>query len=342
MSDDEEQTKRTKPCKECSRKSYRHFYIGDVYSFTLCTHCRNGDGWDDEINITYMKKACIHFKRIFTAALKKEGIKLTKDQNIPKLHTKDSFFLPVARYDNYFDLSNIRMHIKDIWKEKINPLFETYPGLIKYDPVETFVQCVDYAFSKRKLKSKYIQDWRSNGGLYIRKSDEWQHRRYYWEDFDFVTYSGDALFHKKEKFYESRKTSFVPLQSLFRGYIVRKKANDRLRVKSAVAIQASWRKKRAMLSLKKHKQCAVKIQALCRGYYVRRPYGIYRSWALWNAHTVPPQLETIVHNLVRHGAVQRKRKRVFQPTPYRKKKRPHHKDNQKTLHQFWTGISISS
>ena len=292
-----------------------------------------------------MKKACTHFKRIFTAALKKEGIKLKKEQNIPKLHSKDDFFRPVPRYANYFDLATIRTHIKDIWKEKIIPLFETYPGLIKYDPVETFAQCVSYALSKKKLKSKYIQDWRFNGGLYIRKSDEWQHRRYYWEDFDFVTYSGDALFHRKEKFYESRKTSFVPLQSLFRGYIVRKKANDRLRVKSAVAIQASWRKKRAILSLKKHKQCAVKIQALCRGYYVRRPYGIYRSWALWNVHTtVPPQLEAIVHNLVRHGAVQRpkKRKGAFQPTPYRKKKRPHHKDNQKTLHQFWTGINISS
>jgi len=277
-----------------------------------------------------MKKACIHFKRIFTVVLEKEGIKLTKEQNIPKLHSKDDFFRPVARYENYFDLYMINTHIKDVWEEKINPLFELYPTLIKYDPVETFAQCVDYALSRRTLKSKFVSDWMKRE----KKSWEKWHNRYYWDsyykDFDFFTYSGKTLFKKKSKFYKARETSFVSLQALFRGYIVRKKANDRLRVKSAVKIQASWRKKRAMLKYFHAKQCAIKIQALCRGYYVRRPYGIYRSWALWNVHTVPPQLETIVRTLVHHGAVQRPKKR-------RKKV----DSKQKTIHQFWAGINIS-
>ena len=270
--------KTTEPCRECyrycGRKTSRHFYIDNTYCFSLCTQCRGGTGNDHEVNLSYMKKACAHFQRLWRAVLKKECIKLTKEQNIPKVHSKDDFFRPVARYENYFDLDAIKNHIKDVWGEKINPLFETYPGLIKYDPVETFVQCVDYALSKRRLKSKYIKDWRDNGGLYIRKCDEWQHRRYYWVDFDFVTYSGNALFHKKEKFYESREFSFAPLQALFRGCIVRKRAMDQLRMKSAVEIQASWRKKRAMLLLKKQKECAVKIQAAWRGCFVRQPYGV--------------------------------------------------------------------
>tara|TARA_B100001059_G_scaffold167623_1_gene167363 strand:- start:464 stop:1489 length:1026 start_codon:yes stop_codon:yes gene_type:complete len=339
MSDDEYQPKKREPCRECydhgdDTKTYRHFYIGNHYSHSLCTKCRNGDGWDFEINLTYMKKACIHFRRLWNEVCAKEQ---RADRNfpllysqIPKLHTKNDFFRPVARFENYFDLGKIREHIKNIWAEKIGVFFDKFPTLLKYDPVETFVQCVDYALTRRPLKSKFVDNFIK------REKRSWEkwHNRYYWNsyynDFDFLTYSNKTLSLLKAKCYKARENSFVSLQALFRGYIVRKKANDRLRVKSAVAIQASWRKKRAMLSLKKHKQYAVKIQALCRGYYVRRPYGIYRSWALWNVHTtVPPQLEAIVHNLVRHGAVQRPKKR-------RKKV----DRNQKTLHQFWAGINI--
>ena len=261
----------TEPCREAScryygRKTSRHFYIDNTYCFSLCTQCRGGTGDDHEVNLTYMKKACAHFQLLWRAVLKKECIKLTKEQNIPKVHSKDDFFRPVARYENYFDLDAIKNHIKDVWGEKINPLFETYPGLIKYDPVETFVQCVDYALSKKKLKSKYIKN-------YLKKQGQNSYR-YYWKDFDFSTYSGNALFHKKEKFYESREPLFAPLQALFRGYIVRKRVMDQLRMKSAVEIQASWRKKRAMLLLKKQKECTVKIQAAWRGCFVRQPYGV--------------------------------------------------------------------
>jgi len=335
MSDDEYQPKKKEPCRECGAKTYRHFYIGNHYCHSLCTKCRQGDGLDYEINLTYMKKACIHFRRLWKEVCAKEqradrNFPLLYDQ-IPKLHTKNDFFRPVARFENYFDLGKIKEHIKDIWAEKIGVFFDKFPTLLKYCPVGTFRECVDYALSRRPLKSKFVDNFIKTN----RRSWEKYHDNYYWDsyyrDFDFDTYSDKTVFLLKEKCYKARETSFVPLQALFRGYMARKKANDRLRVKSAVAIQASWRKKRAMLSLKKHKQCAVKIQALCRGYYVRRPYGIYRSWALWNVHTtVPPQLETIVHNLVRHGAVRRPKKR-------RKKMDP----KQKTLHQFWSGINIS-
>ncbi|MAD23538.1 MAG: hypothetical protein CMO44_05125 [Verrucomicrobiales bacterium] len=259
--------------------------------------------------------------------LKKEGIKLKKDQNIPKLHSKDDFFRPVPRYDNYFDLYKINDHINDIWKEKINPLFEMYPSLIKYNPSETFTTCVTWALSKKPLKSVFVKKYNGDCNIAL-----W---REYYNDFDFCTCDPRIMCRRKAKLYKARESSFAPLQALFRGYIVRKKANDRLRMKSAVEIQASWRRKRAMLKYTHAKQCAVKIQALCRGYYVRRPYGIYRSWALWNVHAVPPQLETIVQNLISHGAVRRKRKKAFQPTPYRRKKRPHHADNQKTLQWCW-------
>lgn len=329
-----DEPKRTEPCKECGSKSSRHFYIGDAYNFTLCTKCRSGTGYDYEIGIGYMKKASVHFRRLWNATLKKEGIKLKKEQNIPNLHSKDDFFRPVARYENYFDLQSIKNEIASVWEEKIDELCYggQYPILAKYDPISTFVECVTYALSGRRLKSKYINDYVQNSeNKWWNKENEWLHRRFYWKDFDFHTYTGKTLFEKKWNCYVSHRKSFEQLQALFRGYIVRKKANDRLRGKSAVKIQASWRKKRAMLSLKKHKQCAVKIQALYRGYYVRRPYGIYRSWALWNVHTAPQPLRDIVHTLVRHGAVQRPKKR-------RKKVDP----KQKTLHQFWTGINISS
>jgi len=336
MSDNEEEPKRTEPCKECSRKSYRHFHIGDVYKFTLCTKCRNNTGYDHEINLTYMKKACVHFKRLWNVVLEKEHLanlaKARRKLQIPQLHSKDDFLFPVARYENYFDLDSIRTHIKNIWADGVEKFFHNEPNLVKYDPVSTFAECVEYALSKKMLKSKYIER------IHRTRWDEanaWMHSRYYYPDFDFSTYKNEALFERKKIVYTHVDVNFAPIQALFRGHVVRKKANDRLRVKSAVAIQASWRKKRAMLSLKKHKQCAVKIQALCRGYYVRRPYGIYRSWALWNAwgahnQSVPQELETIVHNLVRHGAVQRPKKR-------RKKADP----KQKTLNQFWTGINIS-
>lgn len=320
--------KRTEPCIACYENGYdrqtcRHFYVGNTYKFSLCRSCRNGDGGDREVNITYMKKACIQFQRLWREVLKKEGIKLKKDQNIPKLHSKDDFFRPVPRYDNYMDLYKINDHINDIWKEKINPLFEMYPSLIKYNPSETFRKCVSWALSKKPLKSKYVKDWCKN-----QRWDEenaWHHSRHYYNDFDFCTCDPRIVCRRKAKLYQACESSFAPLQALFRGYIVRKKANDRLRMKSAVEIQKVWRKKRAMLKYIHAKQCAVKIQALCRGYYVRRPYGIYRSWALWNVHTVPPQLEAIVQNLVSHGAVQRPKKR-------RKKADP----NQKTLQWCWS------
>ena len=339
MSDDEYQPKKTEPCRECydrgnDTKTYRHFYIGNHYSHSLCTKCRTRNGWDHEINLTYMKKACAHFQRLWKEVCAKEQ---RADRNfpllysqIPKLHTKNDFFRPVARYENYFDLGKIREHIKNIWAEKIGCFFDKFPTLIKYDPVETFVQCVDYALSKKMLKSKFVLNFRKKQK---RHWEKWHNRYYcdsYYMDFDFCTCDPRIMCRRKAKCYKARETSFVTLQALFRGYMVRKKANDRLRMKSAVEIQASWRKKRAMLKYIHAKQCAVKIQALCRGYYVRRPYGIYRSWALWNVHAVAPQLETIVRTLVSRGAVQRpKKKRKVDP-------------QQKTLHQFWTPINNTS
>jgi len=329
----------TEPCIECydrsgyDRQTCRHFCVGNTYKFSLCRSCRNGDGGDHEVNLAYMKKACIQFQRLWREVLKKEGIKLKKDQNIPKLHSRDDFFRPVPRYDNYFDLYKINDHIKDIWKEKINPLLEMYPSLIKYNPSRTFTECVTWALSNKRLKSKYVKDWCKNQIWDEENAD--MHSLHYYNDFDFCTHNPEIVCRLKAKLYQARESSFAPLQALFRGYIVRKKANDRLRMKSAVEIQASWRKKRAMLKYTHAKQCAVKIQALCRGYYVRRPYGIYRSWALWNVHAVAPQIEAIVQNLVSHGAVRRKRKQAFQPTPYRRKKRPQHEDNQKTLQWCW-------
>ena len=324
------------PCIECGRQTSRHFCQGHYYEFSLCRSCRNGHGGDHEVNLTYMKKACVHFQRLWREVLKKEGIKLKKKQNIPKLHSKDDFFRPVAQYANYFDLYKINDHIKDIWKEKINPLFEMYPSLIKYNPSETFRKCVGWALSKKPLKSVFVKKYTSNGKHWDKYCRTMLWREYY-NDFDFCTCDPRIVCRRKAKLYQARESSFAPLQALFRGYMVRKKANDRLRMKSAVEIQKVWRKKRAMLKYIHAKQCAVKIQALCRGYYVRRPYGIYRSWALWNAHTqsIPPELKTIVQNLVSHGAVRRKRKKAFQPTPYRRKKRPHHADNQKTLQWCW-------
>ncbi len=335
MSDDEKEPKRTEPCKECSTKSYRHFHIGDAYKFTLCTICRNGDGWDHEINLTYMKKACLHFRRLWKKVCVEERplSPLLYDQ-IPRLHTKNDFFRPVARYENYFDLDKIRDHIKDIWKEKINPLFEMYPCLIKYDPGKTFTKCVTWALSKKPLKSAFVKKYTSKGKYWDSHCDVMLWREYY-NDFDFCTCDPRIMCRRKAKLYQARESSFASLQALFRGYMVRKKANDQLRMKSAVVIQASWRKKNAMRLLKNHKQCAVKIQALFRGYYVRRPYGIYRSWAFWNLYTAPPQLETIVQNLVSHGAVQRPKKRRRKQKRRGGKKVRNNTENQQTLAHFW-------
>jgi len=326
-------------CDQCGTKTSRHFYIGNTYHFSLCSKCRVGNGHDHEINITYMKKALSHFQRLWRAVLNKECIKLTKEQNIPKLYTKDDFFRSVPRYENYFSLSHIKNEIASLWKEKIDPLCYggDNPLLAKYNPISTFIKCVDYVLTRKTLKSKFVDTWVRNRNKRWDEDRAWIYYNSFYEDFDFSTYSGKTLFGKKCDCYMTSMTSFQKLQALFRGYIVRKRVTDKRRLHSAVEIQAAWRKKSAMLLLKKHKQCAVKIQALCRGYYVRRPFGIYRSWALWNAwgahnQSVPQQLETTVHNMVRHGAVQKKRKKAH-PTPCRKKKKTHNK--KKTLNDFW-------
>ena len=285
MADDE--PKRLKMCNKCGTNSYRHFYIGDSYKFTLCTNCRNGLCIDGEINLTYVKKACAHFRRLVNVMLNNEGLKSKKKYKFPVLHSRDDFFRPVARYENFFDLDAIKNHIKNIWAEK----FETVPNLIKYDPISTFGECVEFALSRKKLKSKWVASWKQyDRNRNWDESNAWMYARYFYKDFDFHVFKGDELYERKQDVYPAKTKSYITLQALFRGYIVRKKANDQLRMKSAVVIQASWRKKNAMRLLKKHKQYAVKIQALFRGYYVRRPYGIYMSWAFWNLYTAPPQL----------------------------------------------------
>lgn len=262
--------------------TYRHFFIGNVYHFSLCSKHRNCTGSDFEINLTYMKKACIHFKRLWIAALKKELV----PHVVPQLHTKDDFFRPVPRFENYFSLKHIEKEIVNVWEEQIVPLYDAFPTLIKYDPVDTFQECVTYALSRKKLKSKFVYEWRRRENKVWEMHHDYLYSDSYYNDFEFSTYSGEELFERKAHLYTAHSTALIPLQAYFRGYRVRKKAYEELRRKSAVAIQSSWRKKHAMLLLKKHKQCAIKIQALCRGYYVRRPYGIYQSWALWNIHAV--------------------------------------------------------
>ena len=181
--------KSKEPCKECGTKTHRHFFLDEEYKFSLCTKCRYGCGKDDfEINITYMKKACVHFKRLWSIVLKKEGIKLSKLENISKLYNKDSFCRPVARFENYMDLDKIRDHILDIWEEKIVPLFEKYPTLKQYDPVGTFAHCVEYALSRKKLKSKFMEEYTKNtrNPWY-----DWCNMYYgpdFYRDFDFHTY----------------------------------------------------------------------------------------------------------------------------------------------------------
>lgn len=179
--------KKKEPCKNCSRKTYRHFFLNESYKFSLCSKCRIG--WpcaeeDEEINIIYMKKACSHFVRLWKDVLKNKKIKLSKQEQFPKLHNKDGFSIPLARFENYLDLTGIRRHILKIWEEKVKPLFHKHPQLRVYDPLKTFNKCCNYALSQKKLKSKYIQDYR--------KHAHWDdlnasyHSQYWYPDFEFL------------------------------------------------------------------------------------------------------------------------------------------------------------